>query len=353
MEGPYLRMKELAPYLNLAPATLFDWLDPNSPRYDDTFPASVQLGQRAVGWSKAEIDEWCSKRQFARNSGETRQAKTKKARKPAASSSTKPTARLASPEIADWDYLIASQERDQYLLELLREQSWTPVMAALLASGLKAPRGCAAIPETATRLDGESDSPIYLRRINATTILRDWEDYVENLNEANEGLPNGNPLSTANYPIDFLEWFDEEEIDTPWIRLIRRLAGCPMQDDPQSFKLVTSNVPVTLVVHAPVNHDSQGDGARDPLPKPRIHSSKTRRNMLDSAIDKAIASADNYQTDDVFFYLKELALSQEPPFKGTLGIDGGLLYNGANNEEVKLTRSMLSSRLQRRRKKMV
>lgn len=238
MEGPYLRMKELAPYLNLSPATLFDWLDPNSPRYDDTFPASVQLGQRAVGWSKAEIDEWCSKKQFARSSGKTRQVKTKKARKPPAPSSMKQATDLAHPALTSWDRVEKSRRRDHYLRYILREPSWTPVMAALLASGFEAPLGCTEVPELSKMLYSEINAPNAHRQISVAAILREWIDHIQDLEETNQAPPNGNPLSIVRNPIDFLNWFDDERIDTPWIRLIRRLEGCPMQDDPQSVNLL-------------------------------------------------------------------------------------------------------------------
>lgn len=43
-------------------ATLYDMQNPNSPRFDATFPAKVRLGARAVGWFLDEVLEWLESR---------------------------------------------------------------------------------------------------------------------------------------------------------------------------------------------------------------------------------------------------------------------------------------------------
>lgn len=53
-----LRMSELKTNIGLANSTIYDKLDPSSPRHDPTFPRSVSLGGRARGWLESEVDEW-------------------------------------------------------------------------------------------------------------------------------------------------------------------------------------------------------------------------------------------------------------------------------------------------------
>ncbi|AUV00729.1 AlpA family phage regulatory protein [Enterobacter cloacae] len=53
-----LRMRAVTAKLGIARSTIYDWLDPKSPRYDATFPKQRRLGQQSVGWVEAELDQW-------------------------------------------------------------------------------------------------------------------------------------------------------------------------------------------------------------------------------------------------------------------------------------------------------
>ncbi len=53
-----LRIKELARYLSISVATIYDWLNPKSSRYDPTFPKQIKLGKAAAGFIIDEIDNW-------------------------------------------------------------------------------------------------------------------------------------------------------------------------------------------------------------------------------------------------------------------------------------------------------
>ncbi|ECU7299338.1 AlpA family phage regulatory protein, partial [Salmonella enterica subsp. enterica serovar Typhimurium var. 5-] len=46
----------------LSRSTIYDWINPKSPRYDPTFPKQRRLGLQSVGWIEAEIDEWILQR---------------------------------------------------------------------------------------------------------------------------------------------------------------------------------------------------------------------------------------------------------------------------------------------------
>ncbi|WP_099358594.1 helix-turn-helix transcriptional regulator [Aeromonas dhakensis] len=53
-----LRMPAVEEKLGVARSTVYDWLNPNSPRYDPTLPRPKRLGKQSVGWIESELDEW-------------------------------------------------------------------------------------------------------------------------------------------------------------------------------------------------------------------------------------------------------------------------------------------------------
>lgn len=53
-----LRLPAVMKKLSVARATIYDWLNPKSPRYDPTFPRQIQLGQKSVGWLESDLDQW-------------------------------------------------------------------------------------------------------------------------------------------------------------------------------------------------------------------------------------------------------------------------------------------------------
>ncbi|MDK9362913.1 helix-turn-helix transcriptional regulator [Lelliottia wanjuensis] len=60
-----LRLKEVIKKLGISRSTIYDWLNTNSPRYDETFPKQVHLGLKSVGWLEYELDEWLLSRKKA------------------------------------------------------------------------------------------------------------------------------------------------------------------------------------------------------------------------------------------------------------------------------------------------
>lgn len=58
-----LRMRAVVAKLGIARSTIYDWLNPKSPRYDATFPKQRRLGQQSVGWMEAELDQWLLQRE--------------------------------------------------------------------------------------------------------------------------------------------------------------------------------------------------------------------------------------------------------------------------------------------------
>ncbi|ALQ45347.1 Prophage CP4-57 regulatory protein alpA [Raoultella ornithinolytica] len=48
--------------MGISRSTIYDWLNPKSPRYDETFPQQRQLGRQSVGWLESELNEWIMRR---------------------------------------------------------------------------------------------------------------------------------------------------------------------------------------------------------------------------------------------------------------------------------------------------
>lgn len=61
-----LKRPEVEARTGLKRSTIYDKLDPESSRYDATFPKQISLGTRAVGWLESEIDAWIANKQKAR-----------------------------------------------------------------------------------------------------------------------------------------------------------------------------------------------------------------------------------------------------------------------------------------------
>lgn len=56
--GQILRLHALMDLLGLSKSTIYDRMNPRSPRYDPTFPRCLKLGRSAVGWQAAEVLDW-------------------------------------------------------------------------------------------------------------------------------------------------------------------------------------------------------------------------------------------------------------------------------------------------------
>lgn len=54
-----LRRRNLEARLKLSRSTIYDKINPDSPRYDSSFPRPVRLGNgSAVGWVESEVEDW-------------------------------------------------------------------------------------------------------------------------------------------------------------------------------------------------------------------------------------------------------------------------------------------------------
>ena len=53
-----IRMKLMQIRIGVSRSTIYDWMNPNSPRYDCTFPKPFKIGSSAVGWLEESVNEW-------------------------------------------------------------------------------------------------------------------------------------------------------------------------------------------------------------------------------------------------------------------------------------------------------
>jgi prophage regulatory protein len=57
-----LRIKELVKKLGVARSTIYDWMNPESPRHDPDFPQRIHIGKSAVRWDEAQVDAWIQRK---------------------------------------------------------------------------------------------------------------------------------------------------------------------------------------------------------------------------------------------------------------------------------------------------
>ena len=57
-----LRKRHLIEQIGVGVSTIYDWMNPLSPRYDSTFPKPIKLGKSAVGWLAGDVLRWFESR---------------------------------------------------------------------------------------------------------------------------------------------------------------------------------------------------------------------------------------------------------------------------------------------------
>ena len=240
MSSNYLRIDELAAYLKISESTIYDRINKKSPRYDPAFPTQRRLGLNTVVWLRSEIDVWVEYRTHTPyekpNQGQIL-AKTRKSQKPsrakgAIDDQAPNSASLTSdliPKLEFTEQFISSLRQAEYLKACLRLATWTPAMAALLVSGVKAPLGCAEILAVGEGIDGDAlTGPGDIRLQRARAIFKEWNDDLIEYDEDDNKI--GVRPSPKELPIvEYFVWFDESGIDTDWLRLILDVAGAPVE----------------------------------------------------------------------------------------------------------------------------
>lgn len=239
MSSNYLRIDELAAYLKISESTIYDRINKDSPRYDPAFPKQRRLGLNTVVWLRSEIDAWVEYRTHTPyekpNQGQllakARKSKKLSRAKGAIDNQAPNSASLPSDLVSQLEFteqFISSLRQAEYLKVCLRLHTWTPAMAALLVSGVKAPLGCTEIPAVGEGIDGEAlTGPGNIRLQRARSIFEEWNKDLIEYDEDDNKI--GVRPSPKELPIvEYFVWFDESGIDTDWLRLILEIAGAPV-----------------------------------------------------------------------------------------------------------------------------
>lgn len=62
-----IRLHSLCKRLDVGKTTVYDWLNPKSPRHDPSFPVPIKLSRGgAIGWIESEVDAWLASRMRAK-----------------------------------------------------------------------------------------------------------------------------------------------------------------------------------------------------------------------------------------------------------------------------------------------
>ena len=57
-----LRLPQVISLLGISRSSIYDKLDPKSPRYDSSFPQPKKLGASAVAWRLSDVEAWVNSR---------------------------------------------------------------------------------------------------------------------------------------------------------------------------------------------------------------------------------------------------------------------------------------------------
>ncbi|QOY62647.1 AlpA family phage regulatory protein [Lysobacter sp. H21R4] len=61
----FYRINTVVYLTGLSRSTIYNYLNPNSPFYQASFPKRRKIGLRAVGWNSGEVIQWIASRDLA------------------------------------------------------------------------------------------------------------------------------------------------------------------------------------------------------------------------------------------------------------------------------------------------
>lgn len=286
MNKAILRPREMAAYVGLSLTTIYERGKPSSDEYDPSFPKRIKLGGKASGWLKSDADAWLESRKETGDAKATGNSVVKPVssigrKTPSSGARLARSARMSVEQFQDdlvpklefTEQFISSLRQAEYIKAVLKLPAWTPAMAALLVSGVKAPLGCMEIPESGEGIDGEAIAgPGDVRLQRARAIFKEWNDDLIEYDEDDEQI--GTRPSPKELPIvEFFIWLDESGINTDWLRLILEVAGAPV---PGSVKHIHASLAMQVsqsLTNAPAG-SSADSGMNRPVHKAQDASKK-------------------------------------------------------------------------------
>lgn len=236
-----LRIKDLVERMGLSVSTIYDRMNPSSPRHAPDFPKPFPLGGKAVGWSEEDVDAWLRNckdvPQKAAVKADANSAQTGKKSTSSPKQAARPPSRQKKPKGSLAEMIMEGGDINARLLDYLHMSVWTPAMGALIISGVAPEAGCTEIPSEGTGLDGQSIQTANDRLAQARRLLNDWSYWAEDETE----------LASQVTPAQFLYWCQDSGISTDWLNLCLELCG--HQDESKTalvsarFAMLTSKTP--------------------------------------------------------------------------------------------------------------
>ncbi|WP_185733504.1 hypothetical protein [Burkholderia sp. Bp8998] len=176
--------------------------------------------------------------------------------------------------------IAAARQLYAVLKEYLDRPTWTPIEGALIVSGMYAPAGCTELPRDGTGLDGRPyKGDVVDRWIKAREIMRLWEWRCRDDEEAGTVTP------TQLAPYEFLEWCQDLDVETEWMRLIFDVisGGKVQTDQPDLIPLAVAEyagqaVDTISAIHALSGQVSSESSVSVPVPK-KVEKSAPRVPM--------------------------------------------------------------------------
>ena len=66
LQPNYVKGEDVKKMIGVSRSTVYDWINPKSPRFDNSFPKPVRLGINSIAWVDSELEDWLAKRIAAR-----------------------------------------------------------------------------------------------------------------------------------------------------------------------------------------------------------------------------------------------------------------------------------------------
>lgn len=231
-----LRLRDLIAYIGLSRSVIYDRMDDKSERYDRHFPKSFNMGGKAIGWYKEDIDTWlalCASGKSDSSSVEPLNANVAQVLKIETAKSSHSLQTPHPQPSGSLAEMITEGGQINALIEgYLRMQYWTPAMGALLVNGVIPPDQCYEIPTTGIGLDG-------IELLKGHSRLNASQKVLNLYLSSDEG--ESSPTVTIS-PLNFYIWCDESNVNTIWLRHFNAVGNITKIDEDLSaatFALLT------------------------------------------------------------------------------------------------------------------
>lgn len=238
-----LRKADMIKITGLSKSTIDAKTSTLSPYFDPEFPQKFKLGNdRAVGWSRRAVEEWLEKR----SSAPTQTALVDTPNRPPAkrivkaksseltlAPTAKPKRQPAKKTLAE--AVIQGSDLVANITQYTELATWTPAMGCLLAAGIAPEINVQEIPRT---LNGQDLCDNELRPVDAKVtlarrLLNQWKEWAE----------DEQPVPTNLKPGEFMYWCWDNNLDTPWLQLIRQLGG---SNDPENESISNAQLAILM-----------------------------------------------------------------------------------------------------------